>query len=170
MLKKSINSIVSKQVGERTEKMVNYITKIENRVTELEFLVKNPQKYKRGDLIGKNVITGVTTISQPFNLGPQRYTHAWMYTIFNAEDVSLSVLSESEVDELVKKNGANKSKPPMSDSNFIIKIDDAYCEWEYGFTIDDACIDDFIKAIEEKLNTKCDYKKMIRSINGIAAN
>lgn len=54
--------------------------------------------------------------------------------------------------------------PVVSGSDFIIKIDDTYCEWEYGFTINDTCIDDFIKAIEEKLNIKSDYRKMIRGI------
>jgi hypothetical protein len=49
-------------------------------------------------------------------------------------------------------------------SDFIIKIDNAHCEWEYGFTTGDTCIDDFIKAIEEKLNIKRDYEKMLRGV------
>ena len=104
MLKKLISSIVSNQIRERTETMTSYITKLENRINELEFLIKNPQKYKRGDLIGKNVITSVITVAQPFILSLQHDTHAWMYTILNTEDGSLSVLSEGEVDELVKKS------------------------------------------------------------------
>ena len=104
MLKKLISSIVSTQIKERTETMTSYITKLENRIIELEFCIKNPQKYKRGDLIGKNIITGVTTVSRPFSFVLQHDTHAWMYTILNTEDGSLSVLSESEVDELVTKS------------------------------------------------------------------
>ena len=104
MLKKLINSIVSKQIKERTETMTSYITKLENRITELEFCIKNPQKYKRGDLIGKNVITGVTTVGRPFSFVLQPDTHVWMYTVLNTEDGSLSVLTESEVDDLVKES------------------------------------------------------------------
>ena len=104
MFKKLISSIVSKQIGERTETMTSYMTKLENRINELEFLIKNPQKYKRGDLIGKNVITGVTTVGRPFSFGLQPDTYVWMYTVLNTKDGSLSVLTESEVDELVKKS------------------------------------------------------------------
>ena len=50
-------------------------------------------------------------------------------------------------------------------SNFIIKVDDGFCEWEYGFTAKKACIDDFICAIEERLNIKRDYEKSLRIVN-----
>ena len=104
MLKKLISSIVSRQISEYNEKRASYRLQLENRITELEFCIKNPQKYKRGDLIGKNVVTGVTTIAKPFSFVLQPDTHAWMYTILNTEDGSLSVLSEREVTELVKKS------------------------------------------------------------------
>lgn len=53
----------------------------------------------------------------------------------------------------------------VSGSNFIIKVDDKFCEWEYGFTIEKACIDDFIRAIEKRYNIKRDYEKMSRGFD-----
>lgn len=56
-------------------------------------------------------------------------------------------------------------KTDTSDSNFIIKVDDGFCEWEYGFTAKKACIDDFICAIEETLKIKRDCEKMLRGVD-----
>lgn len=50
----------------------------------------------------------------------------------------------------------------VSGSNFIVKVDDKFCEWEFGFTLDDKSINDLIKAIEKKFNTKRNYGKMTR--------
>jgi hypothetical protein len=62
---------------------------------------------------------------------------------------------------------ANNVKPKLqqcnvSGSTFIVKVDDTFCEWEYGFTIDRRCIDDFIKAIEKSMGVKRDYERLSR--------
>lgn len=46
-------------------------------------------------------------------------------------------------------------------SGFIITIDDGFCKWEFGFSNDDLCIEDFTLAIEEKLNIKKDYQERV---------
>ena len=48
-------------------------------------------------------------------------------------------------------------------SNFIVKVDDLFCEWEFGFTIDSASIEDFIEAIEKNMRIKRKYEKLSRS-------
>ncbi len=49
-------------------------------------------------------------------------------------------------------------------SQFIIKIDDGYCEWEYGFSPSSStCITDFINVIEQKMEIKSDYQKLTKA-------
>lgn len=48
------------------------------------------------------------------------------------------------------------------DSSFIVKIDDNFVEYEYGFSINNKSIDDFAKSIECTLNIKRDYTEMTR--------
>ena len=53
-------------------------------------------------------------------------------------------------------------------SNFIVKISDLYCEWEFGFTIDkNFCINDIVKTIESKFNVKRDYEKLYNNPHDI---
>jgi hypothetical protein len=48
-------------------------------------------------------------------------------------------------------------------SNFIVKIDDKFCEWEFGFILPPkTSINDLTKAIEKKFKTEYNYKKMIK--------
>ena len=51
-------------------------------------------------------------------------------------------------------------------SNIIVKIDDRYCEWEFGFSVNNKSINDFIKAIEEKFKIERDYGKILNEKNG----
>ena len=62
----------------------------------------------------------------------------------------------------IKKQEGNGVLQSVSGSNFILKVDDTFCEWEYGFTLNEKCIDDLIKAIEAKFKTKRNYSKMTR--------
>jgi len=66
---------------------------------------------------------------------------------------------KNEAEKIDNQQG-NGVLPCISGSYFIVKVDDGFCEWEYGFTLDNACINDLIKAIESKLKTKHDYQKM----------
>ena len=59
--------------------------------------------------------------------------------------------------ELAKNDYQENTKS----SQFTVKIDDGYCEWEYGFSLD-GCINDFVKAIESKMNIKKNYIKNTR--------
>jgi hypothetical protein len=52
--------------------------------------------------------------------------------------------------------------PRVIGSNLIVKVDDKFCEWEFGFTLDKKSIDDLIKAIEVKFKTKRNYSKLTR--------
>ena len=69
--------------------------------------------------------------------------------------------------KLQKKVAMKKSngiKPVVSRSKFIIKVDDGFCEWEYGFSLKKpSCINDYIKAIEKNMKTQRDYGKLIKS-------
>lgn len=55
------------------------------------------------------------------------------------------------------------SNLPVSRSKFIVKIDDGFCEWEYGFSLKrDTCIKDYVNAIEKGMKAKKDYSKLVR--------
>lgn len=69
---------------------------------------------------------------------------------------------EDVIKQLHKEQKKQSYQTTVNGSNFIIKVDDKFCEWEYGFTIEKACIYDFIRAIEKRFNTKRDYEKMVR--------
>lgn len=52
-----------------------------------------------------------------------------------------------------------KQKP----SPFIIKINDGFCEWEYGFEGRTDSIEDFVRAIETQMGKKREYEKLVWS-------
>lgn len=55
---------------------------------------------------------------------------------------------------------ANNSIRP---SNFIVKVDDKYCEWEFGFSIGaPSSIESLIVAIEAAFGTERNYQKITR--------
>ena len=47
------------------------------------------------------------------------------------------------------------------DHKFIIRIDDGFCEWEYVFSKPETCINDFVEAIETKMDIKREGEKLI---------
>lgn len=48
-------------------------------------------------------------------------------------------------------------------SNFIVKVDDKYCEWEFGFSIGaPSSIESLIVAIEAAFGTERNYQKITR--------
>ena len=48
-------------------------------------------------------------------------------------------------------------------SNFIVKVDDKYCEWEFGFSIGaPSSIESLIVAIESAFSTERNYQKITR--------
>ena len=54
-----------------------------------------------------------------------------------------------------------KTKHKKAKSDFIIKISDGYCEWEFGFTGGHLCINDFVDAIKKGNGIEIDYQKRI---------
>ncbi len=56
-----------------------------------------------------------------------------------------------------------KTKHKKAKSDFIIKISDGYCEWEFGFNGRHFCIRDIVNLIEKGLGIKNDYEKLIGS-------
>ena len=55
-------------------------------------------------------------------------------------------------------------------SDFIVKINDSHCEWEFGFNAYDKSIQNFVDAITDKLGIKCNYEKLIVSNEELKAN
>jgi len=55
-------------------------------------------------------------------------------------------------------------------SDFIVKINDSHCEWEFGFNAYDKSIQNFVDAITDKLGIKCNYGKLIVSNEELKAN
>jgi hypothetical protein len=55
-------------------------------------------------------------------------------------------------------------------SDFIVKINDSHCEWEFGFNAYDKSIQNFVDAITDKLGIKCNYQKLIVSNEELKAN
>jgi hypothetical protein len=57
---------------------------------------------------------------------------------------------------------ATKAKKSIRPSNFIVKVDDKYCEWEFGFNIEGDCsIERIIVAIESGFSIERNYQKII---------
>lgn len=52
----------------------------------------------------------------------------------------------------------------MKQSYFKVRINDSYCEYEYGFSIDTISIEDIVDAIEAKFDIKRDYVNKVPCI------
>ena len=56
-----------------------------------------------------------------------------------------------------------ETKQEKTKSDFVVKISDGFCEYEYGFSGSQFSINDYVKSIEMGLKIKKNYEKRIKS-------
>ena len=75
--------------------------------------------------------------------------------------------ASSHVQVLEEENRGMVELLEGNNCNFIVKISDLHCEWEFGLPIsDNYSIEHIVLAIEEKFKVERSYCKLIKSFNG----
>lgn len=75
--------------------------------------------------------------------------------------------ASSHIQVLEEENKGMVELLEGNNCNFIVKISDLHCEWEFGLPIsDNYSIEHIVLAIEEKFKVERSYCKLIKSFNG----